>query len=132
MSLRQLQWWDERGLISPHQEGHRRFYQLHEVIEILILTDLRRKGLSLAKLRGALRFLKRGMKQHLQEGLENKFDLYLATDLKSFHLEHDCGEIVELFAKATHPMFLVCVSDHLKRLASESSTRQLAQQLRLF
>ena len=25
VSLRQLQWWDERNVVSPRQEGHRRF-----------------------------------------------------------------------------------------------------------
>ena len=29
VSLRQLQWWDEQGVVSPVQRGHRRLYQLH-------------------------------------------------------------------------------------------------------
>lgn len=132
VTLRQLQWWDERGLISPHHENHRRFYQPLEVLEILILTELRRKGLSLAKLRGTLRFLKREIEQNITRAMDNKAELYLATDLKSFHLEHRADGILQLFTKARHPMFLVCVSDHLRRLASEKSSHAWAKQMKLF
>ena len=43
VSLRQLQWWDEQGVVSPVQRGHRRMYQLHEVVEVSLITELRRK-----------------------------------------------------------------------------------------
>ena len=33
ISLRQLQWWDERKLVSPRQEGHRRVYDKMEMNE---------------------------------------------------------------------------------------------------
>jgi MerR HTH family regulatory protein len=49
VSLRQLQWWDERKLISPHQEGHRRVYLREGVIEIMVVAELRRRGLALQK-----------------------------------------------------------------------------------
>src|ERR1019366_6294293 len=33
VSLRQLQWWDERKVVSPRHEGHRRVYLASEVVE---------------------------------------------------------------------------------------------------
>ncbi|MBV9082830.1 MAG: MerR family transcriptional regulator, partial [Acidobacteriaceae bacterium] len=36
VSLRQLQWWDERKVVSPHHEGHKRVYAAEEVIEITV------------------------------------------------------------------------------------------------
>jgi len=36
VSLRQLQWWDERNVVSPLQEGHRRVYRQQEVIEVSV------------------------------------------------------------------------------------------------
>src|SRR5579862_4837304 len=59
VSLRQLQWWDERKVVSPRHEGHRRVYFPAEVIEITVIAELRRKGFSLQKIRRVLRFLKR-------------------------------------------------------------------------
>ena len=44
VSLRQLQWWDERKVVSPHHEGHKRIYLAEEVIEITLIAELRRKG----------------------------------------------------------------------------------------
>ncbi len=55
-SLRQLQWWDERKLISPRQEGHKRLYHPEQLIEIMVVAELRRKGLTLQKIRWVMRF----------------------------------------------------------------------------
>ena len=46
VSLRQLQWWDERKVVSPRHEGHKRVYVPEEVVEITIIAELRRKGFS--------------------------------------------------------------------------------------
>ena len=32
VSLRQLQWWDERSVVSPRQDGHKRVYSPAEVV----------------------------------------------------------------------------------------------------
>ena len=55
VSLRQMQWWDERKLVSPRIEDHRRVYIPEQVLEILTVAALRRKGLSLQKIRKVLR-----------------------------------------------------------------------------
>jgi len=51
VSLRQLQWWDERNVVSPRQDGHKRIYLPEEVVEISVIAELRRKGFSLQKIR---------------------------------------------------------------------------------
>ncbi len=61
VSLRQLQWWDERKVVSPRHEGHRRVYGPAEVIEITVIAELRRKGFSLQRIRRVLRFVQRVM-----------------------------------------------------------------------
>ena len=38
VSLRQLQWWDERKVVSPRHEVHRRVYGAGEVIEITVIA----------------------------------------------------------------------------------------------
>src|SRR5215468_9049608 len=50
VSLRQLQWWDERNVVSPRQDGHKRIYMTEEVVEISVIAELRRKGFSLQKI----------------------------------------------------------------------------------
>ena len=67
VSLRQLQWWDERNVVSPRQDGHKRIYMPAEVVEISVIAELRRKGFSLQKIRRVLRFLQKDMGKRLSE-----------------------------------------------------------------
>src|SRR5882672_3423041 len=116
VSLRQLQWWDERKVVSPRHEGHRRIYFPAEVIEITVIAELRRKGFSLQKIRRVLRFLQREMGKRLANVMEAASDLHLVTDGKSIYLEDQHERIIDLFKNAHQPMFLVCVSDQARRL----------------
>src|ERR1700693_6438766 len=86
VSLRQLQWWDERKVVSPRHEGHRRVYFPTEVIEITVIAELRRKGFSLQKIRRVLRFLQQEMGRRLADVLQGASDLHLVTDGKSSYL----------------------------------------------
>jgi DNA-binding transcriptional MerR regulator len=117
VSLRQLQWWDERKVVSPRHEGHRRVYGRGEVIEITVIAELRRKGFSLQKIRRVLRFLQREMGRRLAEVLQASSDLHLVTDGKSIFLEDQHERIIDIFKNARQPMFLVCVTDQARRLS---------------
>ncbi len=116
VSLRQLQWWDERKVVSPRHEGHKRIYLPEEVIEITVIAELRRKGFSLQKIRRVLRFLQREMGRRLLDVLSSESRLHLLTDGKSIFLEDQQDRIIDLLKNARQPMFLVCVSDQAKRL----------------
>ena len=64
-----MQWWDERNVVSPQQDGHKRIYMAEEVVEISVIAELRRKGFSLQKIRRVLRFLQKDMGKRLSEAL---------------------------------------------------------------
>jgi|SRR5215471_3817341 len=117
VSLRQLQWWDERKVVSPRHEGHRRVYGASEVIEITVIAELRRKGFSLQKIRRVLRFLQREMGKRLAEVTQGNSVLHLVTDGKSIYLEDQHERIIDLLKNARQPMFLVCVSDQARRIS---------------
>ncbi|MBZ5602061.1 MAG: MerR family transcriptional regulator [Acidobacteriia bacterium] len=116
VSLRQLQWWDERKVVSPRHEGHRRVYYPAEVIEITVIAELRRKGFSLQKIRRVLRFLQREMGKRLAEVMGASSNLHLVTDGKSIFLEDQQERIIDILKNAKQPMFLVCVTDQARRL----------------
>src|SRR3954454_15056035 len=86
VSLRQLQWWDERKVVSPRHEGHKRVYNPEEVVEVTVIAELRRKGFSLQKIRRVLRFLQKEMGKRLHEVLSGEHDAHLVTDGKSVYL----------------------------------------------
>jgi len=108
VSLRQLQWWDERNVVSPRQEGHRRVYAQQEVVEVSVIAELRRKGFSLQKIRRVLRFLQREMGKRLGDALAENSEIHLITDGKNIYLEDEPGRIIDVLKNAKQPMFLVC------------------------
>src|SRR5450631_516293 len=116
VSLRQLQWWDERNVVSPRQDGHKRIYMAEEVVEISVIAELRRKGFSLQKIRRVLRFLQKDMGKRLSDALQGHAEIHLLTDGKSIYLEEAPDRIIDLLKSARQPMFLVCVSDQVRRL----------------
>jgi DNA-binding transcriptional MerR regulator len=118
VSLRQLQWWDERKVVSPRHEGHKRVYSSEEVVEISVIAELRRKGFSLQKIRRVLRFLQREMGRRLSDVLAQESDLHLVTDGKSIYLEDSNEKIIDILKNARQPMFLVCVTDQIRRISA--------------
>jgi len=123
VSLRQLQWWDERNVVSPRQDGHKRVYMTEEVVEISVIAELRRKGFSLQKIRRVLRFLQKDMGKRLSEALASSSDVHLLTDGKSIYLEEAPNRIIDLLKNARQPMFLVCVTDQARRLTTSADRK---------
>jgi len=117
VSLRQLQWWDERKVVSPRHEGHKRVYNPEEVVEVTVIAELRRKGFSLQKIRRVLKFLQKEMGKRLHDVLVGDSDVHLVTDGKTVMLEDNSDRIIDILKNARQPMFLVCVSDQVRRLS---------------
>ena len=127
VTLRQLQWWDEQGVVSPMQRGHRRLYQRHEVIEVSLITELRRKGISLQKIRHVLKFLQKELGKGLFESVRNGSEVHLLTDGKNLYLEDDHRRIVDILNDANQPMIAVCISDQIKRLTPPMGLKKSVQ-----
>ena len=123
VSLRQLQWWDERNVVSPRQDGHKRIYMSEEVVEISVIAELRRKGFSLQKIRRVLRFLQRDMGKRLSEAMAASADVHLLTDGKTIYLEDASARVIDILKNARQPMFLVCVTDQLRRLNGQAERK---------
>ncbi len=117
VSLRQLQWWDERKVVSPRQDGHKRVYIPEEVVEVSVIAELRRKGFSLQKIRRVLKYLQKEMGKRLSEALASDAEIHLLTDGKSIFLEENSDRVIDLMKGARQPMFLVCVTDQVRRLS---------------
>jgi DNA-binding transcriptional MerR regulator len=123
VSLRQLQWWDERSVVSPRQEGHRRVYLPQEVVEVSVIAELRRKGFSLQKIRRVLRFLQKEMGKRLSDAVANESEVHLITDGRNIYLEDAPDRIIDVLKNAKQPMFLVCVSDQVRRFQSSTGRK---------
>ena len=124
VSLRQLQWWDEQGVVSPVQRGHRRMYQLHEVIEVSLITELRAKGISLQKIRKVLGFLKNELGAQFLEAIQGGGEFHLLTDGENLYLESNHKSIVDILKSSRQPLIGVCISDQVERLTAKVSIRK--------
>jgi|SRR5215831_1866988 len=121
VSLRQMQWWDERKLVSPRIKDHRRVYMTEQVLEILTVAALRRKGLSLQRIRKVLRLLRRELGQQRSPLLVRKSKVYVITDGNSVVVDDHPDGVLNRIAEAKHPTYLVCLTDQMSRITSSTS-----------
>lgn len=117
---RQLQWWDERGIVVPERAGHRRLYSLDDLAEVAVIVELRDKGFSLQRVRKVMRFLERELGKRLVETVSGDSDYHLLTDGKTIYLEHSPKEIVDLLKNARQPMLAIGLSDAVRQIHAES------------
>ena len=116
ISPRQLQWWDERSIVVPAREGHRRLYSMDDLVEVAVICDLRRRGFSLQRVRKVVRFLQREFSKRLAETVSGASDYHLLTDGKSLYLETSARQIVDILKNSRQPMLAICLSDTVRQV----------------
>jgi len=119
---RQLQWWDERGVVKPAREGHRRIYSMHQLTEIAVICQLRRKGFSLQGVRKVMRFLDREFGKGIGQIVERESDVHLLTDGKHLYLETSAKQIVDILKNSRQPILGVCLSDALRQVRASMTS----------
>jgi DNA-binding transcriptional MerR regulator len=119
ITARQLQWWDERGIVSPSREGHRRLYSMEDLAEIAVICELRRKGFSLQRVRKVVRFLQREFSKRLAETVTGASEYHLLTDGKTLYLETSPRQIVDILKNSRQPMLTVCLTDTVRQVRAE-------------
>src|SRR5437667_4874580 len=116
---RQLQWWDERGIVVPVREGHRRLYSMGDLTEVAVICELRRRGFSLQRVRKVMRFLQREFGKRLAETVSGASDYHLLTDGSSLYLETSARQIVDILKNARQPMLAICLSDAVRQVRAD-------------
>lgn len=112
LTARQLQWWDANGifqsaiasrktLLGGHTE---RRYSPMDVIELLALADLRRKGFAPAQLKHLTDTLRDYFRRRLSETLDDAGELRLLTDGKALFLRTLQGHVFDLLVDPMQPM----------------------------
>lgn len=124
ISARQLQWWDERGIVAPSRKGHRRIYNWDELITVAVICQLRRRGFSLQRMRKVIRFLQQEFGTSLAATVRTSSDYHLLTDGSRLYLRTSARQVVDLLKNARQPMFDVCLSDEVRRVRAEIQARK--------
>ncbi len=113
---RQLQWWDERGIVAPLREGHRRFYSPDDLAEVAVICELRRRGFSLQRVRKVMRFVQKEFGKRLVETVAAGSDYHLLTDGTHIFIETSARQIIDILKNSRQPMLTVCISDTVRRV----------------
>lgn len=119
VSLRQLQWWDEQGVVRPVQKGHRRLYNVYEVVRVSVITGLRKKGMSLQRIRGVLAKLDESRNGYFLELHRRGPDVFLLTNGESVYVETATERIIEILKDSSLPIIALCISDMIRQLGLE-------------
>jgi len=113
---RRLQWWDERAVVKPDREGHRRLYSLNHLTEVAVICELRRKGFSLQGVRKVMRFLDRELGKGLVDIVSRSSDVHLLSDGTHLYLETSARQIVDILKNSDQPILGVCLSDAVRQV----------------
>jgi DNA-binding transcriptional MerR regulator len=124
VTARQLQWWDERGVVKPERVGHRRLYSMQNLTEIMVICQLRRKGFPLQGVRKVIRFLQRECGKGLAEIVGRNSDVHLLSDGKRLYLETSARQIVDILKNSSQPILGICLSDAVRQVRAEVVARK--------
>ena len=131
LTARQLQWWAQRGLFPAAVASHKteaggfteRRYTPIELLELMVLADLRRKKFSLASIRRLLDVLKTRFKVRLFEAIEGGGPITLFIDGRQIFARTEGGEIYNLLENARQPLLMVGEGLKLKQLVAREQTK---------
>jgi DNA-binding transcriptional MerR regulator len=116
ITARQLQWWDERGVVQPERKGHRRLFSMNQITEIAVICQLRRKGFSLQGVREVVRFLDREFGKGFAEIVDHNSEIHLLTDGKHLYLETSPKQIVDILKNSNQPILGICLTDAVRQV----------------
>ena len=140
LSARQLQWWHARRLFLPSVPPHKtesggfteRRYTPVDLLELMVLADLRRRGFSIPAIRRLLEVLRTRFKVRLFEAIEGGGPLTLFIDGHQIFARTESGELYNMLENPTQPLLMVGEDLRLRQLVAREQrptkrrTRQAA------
>lgn len=128
LSARQLQWWDARRLFTPAVASRKtaaggfteRRYTPVDLLELMVLADLRRQGLSVGRIRVLLETLREKFGIRLFEAIGGTGSVTLLTDGREVFARTATGEFVNLLRAPDQPMLVVGDIPMLKELTART------------
>ncbi len=127
LTARQLQSWDAGGLLSPTIPSHKtdaggyteRRYTPIELFELLVLADLRRRGLTIQQLHQLLRILREQFGQRLFEATGGGGSVQLLTDGREVYAKTADGAFFNLLRAPSQALMVVGNEGLLKTLSGQ-------------
>jgi DNA-binding transcriptional MerR regulator len=131
LSARQLQIWDDSGLVSAAIPSHltsagghtERRYTPIELFELLVLADLRQRGFSIPQLHAIVDALRDRFKVRLFDATGGGHAIQLLTDGQEIYARTERGEVFNLLKAPSQPLLVVGNEGLLKELGGKVRRR---------
>jgi len=136
LTARQLQWWAKANLFPPAVASHKteaggfteRRYTPIELLELMVLADLRRKGFTVARIRKLLLVLKTDFKTRLYEAIEGGGPVTLFIDGDNIYARTLQGDLFSILDDAAQPLMMMGEDIKLRQIiARERPARRRAK-----
>lgn len=126
LTARQLQWWDARRLFQPAVSPRRtaaggfteRRYTPVDLLELIVLADLRRQGMTVARIRQLLDTLRTRFGVRLFDVVGGAGPLTLLTDGEEIYARTAGGEFYNLLRAPAQPMLVLGAEPALRELTA--------------
>jgi DNA-binding transcriptional MerR regulator len=131
LSARQLQWWHARQLFVPAIAPHRtdaggyteRRYTPVELLELMVLADLRRRGFSIPTIRRLLETLRTRFRVRLFEAIEGGGPVTLFIDGSQIFARTSGGDIYNVLDNPGQPLLMVGEDLKLRQIVAREGKR---------
>jgi DNA-binding transcriptional MerR regulator len=125
LTARQLRWWDVKQLLRPSVPTHKtpaggfteRRYSPLDLFELAALADLRRRGVSVQKIRTILDTLRRRFGVRLYEAISDGGQVQLLTDGRDIYIRTSSGQFFNLLRSSSQPLLVVGEEGTLRSLS---------------
>jgi len=132
LTARQLQWWDAHRLFASHIASKRterggyteRRYTPVDLLELLVLAELRRQGVSVAQLRRLLETLRNQFGVRLFETIGGGGPLTLLTDGRDVYGRTENGDLFNVLKDPLQPLLMLAEIEGLRELSSRAAKRR--------
>jgi DNA-binding transcriptional MerR regulator len=132
LTARQLQWWDERRLFQsavapkPTAAGGftERRYTPVDLLELMVLADLRRQGMTVARIRRLLETLRTRFGARLFDAIGGAGSLTLLTDGREVYARTARGEFFNLLRDPAQPLLVVGGEPSMRELTARAHARR--------
>ena len=144
LTARQLQWWAQRKLFPPTVPSHKteaggfteRRYTPIELLELMVLADLRRKRFTVAQIRKLLNVLKTRFQTRLYEAIEGGGPVTLYIDASSgsgspnLYARTEKGDLFNLLDDAAQPLLMLGEDIKLRQLMARERPPKKSKRVR--
>jgi len=132
LSARQLQWWDARRVFTPAVASKRtpaggfteRRYTPVDLLELMVLADLRRQGLSVPRIRLLLDTLRERFGIRLFDAIGGAGSVTLLTDGTEIYARTADGEFINVLRAPDQPLLVVGEGLPLRQLTARTKPRK--------